>query len=618
MRKSLSIALLAQATLFSSIPLSAEEPSASGFSAQSPCQDSERWSYSKNLSESWQEEFENSLKSHHSKVRGFSQALALRRQSATNADLKTFGEYWIARSLYGGKLTHVSYSGMSLIASYPVTREIAPIQIAALECLNQIQLKFPSFELKESVIKRFQDLAPHAKTSSERFYFSASILWAIKQQISFARGQKTDLKPLIAILETVNKEKEFVLFAKALEAMKSGRFGDAAVNFGTLTATPLVHPYMSRHSDQIHLLHARALYSLGKFNAAQTSLKRVKKNSNELAKTLSELAWAYLMDEKYGEAIGTALSFQAGGLRNTFAPEAPMVAAMALNEICQFPESVKAINTFKKHYEKPYRWLDAWSKNKSAPLYPQAIAYLSKKSDVPSRVGSEWLRSPVFLANQGEINLMLDERDASVQWARAGGREQKKLATDIHFKWKELKAKIQKMRANAKTSISLPPSIIVQLRNLKSDITAFRRYYHAAPASRNLLANHELKVPGTRARLIAEINDDLRTRTAQMHTMIGEVAENNQLIEVEIYNGASQDIIWQNAHPEYKELAKQMKDQAEKKEAEKVWDWGRSPSQADDEGAEIWEDELGSFKADLYDNCSSKDKYLALKSKGNS
>lgn len=30
---------------------------------------------------------------------------------------------------------------------------------------------------------------------------------------------------------------------------------------------------------------------------------------------------------------------------------------------------------------------------------------------------------------------------------------------------------------------------------------------------------------------------------------------------------------------------------------------------------EVWDDELGSFKADLFDNCSSKDRYMTVKSR---
>jgi hypothetical protein len=103
-----------------------------------------------------------------------------------------------------------------------------------------------------------------------------------------------------------------------------------------------------------------------------------------------------------------------------------------------------------------------------------------------------------------------------------------------------------------------------------------------------------------------------------MLTRLDEIAENNQLIEVEIYNGASKDIIWQNAHPEYKEMAKKFNDDENKESAAAVWDWGRSPAALSDDAGEIWEDELGSFKARLFDNCGSKDRYLAIKRGRNS
>jgi hypothetical protein len=86
------------------------------------------------------------------------------------------------------------------------------------------------------------------------------------------------------------------------------------------------------------------------------------------------------------------------------------------------------------------------------------------------------------------------------------------------------------------------------------------------------------------------------------------------LVEVEIYNGASEDIIWQNAHPDFKKVAKEMSDDSTNRApASKVWDWGKA-SNITEEGAEIWEDELGSFKANMADNCTSKDKYLAIRS----
>ena len=61
-----------------------------------------------------------------------------------------------------------------------------------------------------------------------------------------------------------------------------------------------------------------------------------------------------------------------------------------------------------------------------------------------------------------------------------------------------------------------------------------------------------------------------------------------------------------------------MKDDEARESKEKVWNWGKATFGVTEEGEdsyEIWEDEVGSFKADLYDNCSSKDKYLSIKFK---
>ncbi|MGZ3688034.1 MAG: hypothetical protein ACXVBW_07030, partial [Bdellovibrionota bacterium] len=106
------------------------------------------------------------------------------------------------------------------------------------------------------------------------------------------------------------------------------------------------------------------------------------------------------------------------------------------------------------------------------------------------------------------------------------------------------------------------------------------------------------------------INEDLRARTRHMKAQLDEITENLQLVDAEIFQGASGDIVWQNAHPDYQQVAARITKEANK--PQNNWDWGRAPSSA----GEIWEDELGSFQADLFDNCSSKEKYLALRRKG--
>ena len=151
--------------------------------------------------------------------------------------------------------------------------------------------------------------------------------------------------------------------------------------------TPNIPVALKPYIDTAHMLYARALYGFGNYSLATEQYRMVNKKSNELAASLSELSWAYLQAERYNEAIGTAMSMQAGAMRHTFAPEGPMVMAMALNEICQYPESVRAAGVFRKHYEDAFRWLAKWKENgKSENLYPLALEFLRKTGKTPTRV----------------------------------------------------------------------------------------------------------------------------------------------------------------------------------------------------------------------------------------
>ena len=90
----------------------------------------------------------------------------------------------------------------------------------------------------------------------------------------------------------------------------------------------------------------------------------------------------------------------------------------------------------------------------------------------------------------------------------------------------------------------------------------------------------------------------LQKKNTRMIAQLEEIAENNQLIEVEIYNGASQDVVFgktltlstDRPGPD---------DPGKRVPADQVWNWGRAPAQMDQddsEKVEVWEDEFGSSK----------------------
>jgi tetratricopeptide (TPR) repeat protein len=619
-------ALAILATLYASEGRSAETAAETSkprefSSATDACTSSERWKYGPMVYSEWRDEMNATLSGRNLPVRGFAQALALRRLNYSS-ESKTLAEYWISRSLFAGKLAHIAQAGFAHIAARPIDPEISGIQFAALECLSQIHQRYPTLPIPASVTAHLADFVASARGERQRQIAFEAVGAHFRMQLA-ADLPRSELEPTLALLKGSGAHEQL---AQTLSSARKSEYSAALRSAEKFLANPAQPRSLARYSDQVHALAARAAYSLGDYAKSELHLRQVKKSSNELARALSELAWSYLQAERYSEAIGTALNLQQGGLRKTFSPEAPMVMAMAMNEICQYPESVRAVGQFRKQYEKPYRWLESWLKQpeSSRPaLYNLAVQHVKlaqsrlpasklPQNTVPEKIGSEWVRSPIFISHQDEINLMFDEKDASTQLQKTGSSEQRKSGNSIVSLVRELKPKIKAARADVGEGEPLPKSLRNRLATLRSHINDYRRLGRAAPAWRGLLANYQKQVPGTQARLIARINEDLAARSRMMLQQLEEIAENNQLIEVEIYNGASQDIIWQNAHPDYKAIAQKMKDEAQKQGGQ-VLDWGRAPASATDDGGEIWEDELGSFKANLYDNCSSKDKYLAIK-----
>jgi len=597
------------------LPKALAEPSASQSFSRDACGAGESWTFSPALEAEWSDAFNRFLKGSRSPVIAFSEGLALRRFGSTE-EAKFFGEYWVSRALNEAKLAHVAWNGFSAMVARTVSAEQLGIQLAALSCLLEIQARTPAMAFTGGVALRLPELAQGLGALSGKNLTEAK---RILQQAASAR-----------IRELVSEEKPSQKVGEALLSILKDAGADEFLSKGLWAARRAEHrntiswlrkfleappsKHLERYRDQARILLGRAHFSTGEFEASLNILKTVTRNSNELAHSLSDLAWAQLLEGRHSEAIGTAVALRAGGLRNTFTPETPMVMSMAMNEICQYPQSVLAIQSFQKKYEVPHRWLSAWIA-KPTPLYPHATRFLRKSPDAPPMaVASDWVRSPLFIAFQDEINLLFDEKDSARSLGRSGSEEQKKLTGQIIQFVRELKPKLKLAKMQQKEGQSLPARILNDLAFLKHEMLRLRRLRQAAPIWQMILSNHLKLAPLREARLVAGINEDLNRRTRMMYYQLEEIAENLQLVEVEIYNGASQDIIWQNAHPDYKKVAQGFTE--EKRSAQKVWDWGRVvASSGDSEAGEIWEDELGSFKAAVFDNCSSKDRYLALKMK---
>jgi hypothetical protein len=594
-------------------PAHSAEPTAKPLFGAQPCTSSESWTFNGAILEAKRDDFKAWRRGGIAPGGGVSEALATRR-FAQNNETKFLGEYWISRALFDSKLPHIAFNGFASIASKPVTPETAGVQISALGCKLEIQSKYPAIALPEATVANLEAFRKNASTPAMREIVFRGAFLALDDHLGktpVQRKRVTDEKAeqLAAILQGDGAYENLGL---ALKAAHVSDHATAVARYERFLADTSMPAPLKRFVNTARILLARELYASQQFEKASAQLKLVTKSANELSAALEELAWSQLMSDRLAESIGTAMNLQVGGLRHAYAPEAPMVAAMALNELCQYPESVRAIRTFQKNYEKSHAWLSAHPLDH---LYPLAVQFLKRAPGltVPDRVASEWVRSPLFIASQDELNLLFDEQDSTVALGRSGAKEQSKIAAELVLRAKPLPARLKAAKAKMKEGDRLPTLLRDDLLALKEMILRYRRLQQGAPVWHTILANYKKTAKATEKKLVATINADLKSRSQRMIGQLDDIAENIQMIEVEIYNGASQDIIWQNAHPEYKKIAQKLKDETSSENAQKGWDWGRAPASLDDEDGEVWEDELGSFAANLFDNCSSKDKYLAIR-----
>jgi hypothetical protein len=594
---------------------SSEQPSISF--AKESCTSHEKWTWkmdSEALNQKkWVSEFEDFLSGKSTVIRGFSEALALRRLATQDSE-RAFSEYWMSRALYQAGLIHLAQRGFNSLLTREPASNILGFQIASLGCISQIRKSYPAIDIDDKVARQ---LSPYL-SNLQSLPLESSILKPVVWEAAFFIAIDPSHPSFNHMQLVLKNAGAYEHFSAAVMSASRNKHLETIKNLDLFfTSAQQGGVFFKSYFNQAYLLYGRALYTLGRFTEAAQKYKLIHVRSNEWVHGLSELSWAYLLDGKYRESIGAGIGLQSGNLKNTFAPESLMVMAIALNEICQFPESMNVIQSFRKTYKDSYQWLNEQTSEKAThkDYYKLAVAYAKKAPNLaaPPIVASEWIRSPVFLSSQERINLIFKEKALIDQLSAQGKAEQKNLTLKLLADAKALEAKFRLAKIKLGENDRLPDSLLRNLEDLRERFIHFRRIKKAAPVWRTVLSHYQNAVPSIQTKMVNGISREISRLNLRMFAQLEEIAENNELIEVEIFNGASEDIIWQNAHPDFKEVSKKLKAEGSGGiAAEKVWDWGTT-SGGFDGRAEIWEDEVGSLSANLFDNCENKDKYLAVK-----
>lgn len=518
---------------------------------QNPCQKSEEWDFVGKMDKYAMKEFHKLLDGQLSPIRSFGEAMDYHKRSVQFNN--SVVEKRISEYWIGRSFFAAKLYHLAFDSFTILLKnsEDSTIQDAAMGCMQEIQNRYPSFQASKSALSQ-------------------------------------------ATIE-INKQ----------------NYSDAIVALEAFIEKHRTHS--AKLIDPAHLLLARAYYSTAQYSKAITHFLAVRKSSNELVAALTGLSWSYLMEGKYEEAVGVAMQLKAGGLKNTFAPEADMISAMAFNELCQFPASIVALQSFRAQYGPIYQWLK--TNTQTTGLYPLVVGVLQGQATVPAKISSEWIRSPLFLSRQEEINLILGYANVNKKLVADAAEEQRLFLKDLLLKMHEFIHQYQVAKRQLKPGQKLSDATLSQFQTIRLHLHQYMRFVRAAKPWRAIVARAAPKTEVIKNTLVRAIDADVSEQNHTMLAMLEQIAENNQMIETEIYTGASQDMIWKNAHPDYAAVINNMHlGRGPGADTARTWDWGRVKSGSLDSD-EMWEDELGAARADLTDNCSNKEKYMKLKGK---
>jgi len=595
-------------TLVLAVPVGAfAAPNAGVSMFKSACEKTEKWMLTKELPGSLRRAYSRYFDGTAQISESFVDAIGAERGSKSDA-ARLASIYLKYRILLDQGLFHYAASGFNWIVSQPPNTDSFAFQLAAMDCLNGINTVYPRMHLKNSGAAMLpQHVAMMRQTSW--LWPKKHILWETQALEAIRKvGAGNDASELVELRTGLAGSDYYLSWVDGLLAARSQDWPRAAAELENFMKKSKRNKALRRFRNTTHMALARVYYNTGEFKKANTELSNVNKDSNEMIRAVSELSWVYLMGRHNRQAVGAALTLQGGQLRATFTPEALIVMSMSYAEFCQYPASYRMVKRFHRKYRSTFAWLDQWARRQKAGGYNEnhmkhVIYYLEEeKSKIPFQILSEWMRSPVFITNQQEINLLGDEMKASGRMMRAlrehyrvarssGIRELKEQARDAKDA-KDRKAYVQALKdlKRAKRHVA----------NAKESVAAFRRMGTAFRNQRDKMERD----------LVREVNSDLGLRNRRMLARLKEMAEFAYLIQVELYDRASEEMIWNHANPQFAGFAEEVKSRSKIYKSERYLNWG-SAYDKDTDRSEVWEDELGNLKVDLQDICSARERYIA-------
>ena len=291
----------------------------------------------------------------------------------------------LARSLWQAGFLHAAEQGFLSLATRSVSEELVGVVAASGECLVRARGRHPklgSFAGQVRDLSSLEGLDPEMRARGA--YYQA--VEALSAEAQFATEDSEAASAAIKRTQALTDQRVLALAGMGdwlevitgLRASIRGQHRVAIKSLEPALGRATLPVELERRRDELRLVLAGAAFSMERSDLAITELKKIPKNSNALVEALGKLSWAFLAAGRFSEAVGTGVNLQSGALRRVFAPEAVMVMSMALNEICQYPEALRAAGAFRRKYEPIYRWLESRTQGNAATITPSWCGFCQR------------------------------------------------------------------------------------------------------------------------------------------------------------------------------------------------------------------------------------------------
>jgi tetratricopeptide (TPR) repeat protein len=418
-----------------------------------------------------------------------------------------------------------------------------------------------------------------------------------------------DFKTSLVYVDQVSEKAEFYDDARFLSAMNSFALNDKANALRKLEGLWESIEARKMGNSNIRALTAvnlaRMYFAQKKYDKALEHYMQVPKDHSLWVAALIEQGWTQLALEDYSGAIGNMYSLHSPYFKAVYQPESFVVRTIGYLNICQYGDAYKTLSWLEKDYRDWFTKTDGYlAKHKTpAEIYAAVKGYIKGKSDdsidgVPYQIWREIARRKDFLNLQTALN---DKQDETKRYEGVNEKIKKEKA-DIRSRADSSKKRFDSWRAMvAKTKVDKSlkeklPEYNAGLQREKELTIGYRFQLSILEQSRQgyleFQKTGQQKLDSETASLSTKAGETLLKRATAMRTEMSRVLDNNEFLRYEVFSGSGENIRYQVAGGE---VSGQVNRVPANVKPAKMLNWSFD--------GEFWEDEIGSYRSSLQNNC---------------